>query len=123
MRPPWPPILDIDGVLKFLALEIALVNDDGYWIRASDYNIYQDEKRQFHVIPHDMNEAMMSEGGGRGRAGGPPPDGRMGGPPPMDAQAVRPRVVLRRTCSAAADPAVVAEVRAEAVPSWIRSSV
>ena len=38
------PILDIDGALKFLAVEIALVNTDGYWTRASDYSIYQDEK-------------------------------------------------------------------------------
>ena len=78
------PLLDIDGVLKFLAVEMALVNTDGYWTRASDYSIYQDSKGQFHVIPHDMNEALVNEGG-RGGRGGPfmmpmPPDGR-GGPP------------------------------------------
>ena len=28
------PILDVDGALRFLALEIALVNGDGYWMRA-----------------------------------------------------------------------------------------
>ena len=55
------PLLDIDGALKFLALEMALVNTDGYWTRASDYSIYQDAKGQFHVIPHDMNEAMIAE--------------------------------------------------------------
>jgi hypothetical protein len=60
------PLLDIDGVLKFLALEIALVNSDGYWARASDYSIYQDEKGRFHVIPHDLNEGLSEEGGGRG---------------------------------------------------------
>ena len=37
-------MLNIDGALKFLALEIALVNSDGYWTRASDYNIYLDER-------------------------------------------------------------------------------
>jgi spore coat protein CotH len=73
------PLLDIDGALKFLALEVSLVNSDGYWARASDYSIYQDEKGQFHVVPHDVNEALAEEGAGRG---GPPrggfrgPDGR-----------------------------------------------
>jgi CotH kinase protein len=79
------PLLDIDGVLRFLAIDNALVNTDGYWTRASDYSIYQDVKGQFHVIPHDMNEALINEGG-RGRGpGGPPPDfgrGGPGGPPP-----------------------------------------
>ena len=37
---------------------MALVNSDGYWTRASDYSIYQDEKGRFHVIPHDMNEGL-----------------------------------------------------------------
>jgi hypothetical protein len=66
------PILDIDGVLRFLALDVALVNSDGYWTRASDYNIYLDPKGQFHIIPHDFNEAMGGEGGrafGPGRSG------------------------------------------------------
>src|SRR5207253_8508683 len=64
------PLLNIDGVLKFLALDVALVNSDGYWTRASDYSIYQDVKGRFHIIPHDMNEGLADEGG-RGR-GGPP---------------------------------------------------
>jgi hypothetical protein len=77
------PLLNIDGALRFLAVEMALVNTDGYWTRASDYNIYLDPKGQVHVIPHDMNEALMTEGGrgGRGRRGGPPPDFGRGGPP------------------------------------------
>jgi hypothetical protein len=61
------PLLDIDGALKFLAIEVALVNTDGYWTRASDYSIYQNAKGRFQIIPHDMNEALMSEGG---RGGG-----------------------------------------------------
>jgi len=56
------PILDIDGVLRFLALDVALVNTDGYWTRASDYSIYQGEDGRFHVIPHDMNEALGTGG-------------------------------------------------------------
>ena len=59
------PILDIDGTLKFLALENALINSDGYWTRASDYNLHQDEKGRFHLIPHDANETFrVPEGPG-----------------------------------------------------------
>jgi len=68
------PILDVDGALKFLALENVLMNADGYWIRASDYNIYQDEKGKFHIVPHDANETFRPAGGGppgmRGGGGG-----------------------------------------------------
>jgi len=88
------PMLDVDGVLKFLALEVALVNGDGYWTRASDYSIYLDPKGVFHIMPHDANETF-GPGGGRGmgapggpgggpggmRGGGMAPGGmRMGGP-------------------------------------------
>ncbi len=52
------PIFDVDGALRFLALESAFINDDGYWVRASDYNLYLDEKGRFHVYPHDGNEAF-----------------------------------------------------------------
>ncbi len=84
-------ILDIDETLWFLALDCSLVNSDGYWTRASDYSIYQDEKRKFHLIPHDMNEAFHGSmgggpgggpGGGRGGRGGPGggPGGERGRP-------------------------------------------
>jgi hypothetical protein len=63
------PMLDIDGALKFLALEVAMVNSDGYWTRASDYNLYRDMSGRFHIIPHDVNEALGGEGGGRGFGG------------------------------------------------------
>jgi hypothetical protein len=59
------PILDIDGALRFLALDNALANQDGYWVRASDYNIYLDPGGKFHIIPHDTNETL-------GVGGGPP---------------------------------------------------
>jgi CheY-like chemotaxis protein len=52
------PILDIDAALRFLALEVALVNSDGYWTRASDYTLYQDPNGRFHIVPHDMNEGL-----------------------------------------------------------------
>lgn len=79
------PVLNIDGALRFIALEVAMVNSDGYWVRASDYNIYQDPKGRFHILPHDTNETFYA-GGGPGR-GGPPgmmPPGMVppGGMPP-----------------------------------------
>ena len=64
------PMLNVDGALRFLALEIALVNTDGYWTRASDYNIYLDEQGEIHVLPHDVNEAFEEEGLGAGRGRG-----------------------------------------------------
>ena len=116
------PLLDIDGVLWFLALDNALVNTDGYWTRASDYSIYQDVKGQFHVIPHDMNEALINEGGRGGRGpGGPPPDfarGGPGGPPPgFGGPGGGPTVPLPAACRrgwarvAAGDSAPAAAVR------------
>ncbi|MEW4562273.1 CotH kinase family protein [Bremerella sp. JC770] len=75
------PMLDIDEALRFLALDVALVNSDGYWTRASDYYLFLDSENRFHLIPHDMNEAF--EGGrsmGRGGPGGPPPGMGPGGP-------------------------------------------
>jgi hypothetical protein len=81
------PMLDIDNVLKFLAIDVTLVNSDGYWTRASDYNIYLDPKGVFRLIPHDANETFAS--GGRG---GPPPGGPFGfgfGPPPEGGDVLR----------------------------------
>ncbi len=70
------PILDIDQTLWFLALDVSLINNDGYWVRASDYSIFRDSRGQFHVIPHDMNEAFHgSMMGGRGPGGGGPGGG------------------------------------------------
>jgi spore coat protein CotH len=50
------PILDVDGALEFLALEVVLANADGYWTRASDYSLYRGTDGRFRVIPHDANE-------------------------------------------------------------------
>jgi hypothetical protein len=57
------PRLDLDGVLKFLALDTALINGDGYWTRASDYYLYQDLQGLFHIIPHDANETFANPEG------------------------------------------------------------
>lgn len=66
------PLLDIDGALRFLAVDNALINNDGYWSRASDYSLYQDPQGRFHIIPHDANETFQpAEHFGRGGPGGP----------------------------------------------------
>jgi hypothetical protein len=57
------PLLDIEGALKFLALENVFINNDGYWIRSSDYNLCLDDKGQFHIVPHDVNETFSIPGG------------------------------------------------------------
>lgn len=81
--------LDIDSVLWFLAVDVALVNSDGYWTRASDYSLYQDPAGRFHLFPSDMNEAFHGGGrpggpGMRGRGPGGPEGGREFGRPPRE---------------------------------------
>lgn len=76
--------MDVDGLLWFLALDNALINCDGYWIRASDYSICRDSDGLFHILPHDMNEAFRKPmgpgmGGGRPGMGGGPQQGGRGG--------------------------------------------
>lgn len=68
--------VDLDELLWFLAIDNALCNSDGYWIRASDYSIFLDKHDRFHFFPHDMNEAFRFVRGGP--AFGPPhgPRGR-----------------------------------------------
>src|SRR5690606_13307354 len=71
------PILDTAGALRVPALDVVLANSDGFWARASDYVLYLDESGRFHIIPHDLNEALGAGGfgggfgaGGRGGRGG-----------------------------------------------------
>jgi hypothetical protein len=69
------PILDIDGALKFLAVDKALMNADGFWARASDYTLYEDAGGKFHLIPWDANETFREpERMGRGGGGNIPDD-------------------------------------------------
>ena len=51
------PIFNIDGALWSLALENVFV-DEGYFIRTSDYDIFQDKNRRFHLLQHDGNEVF-----------------------------------------------------------------
>ncbi|MCC6233699.1 MAG: CotH kinase family protein [Verrucomicrobiales bacterium] len=65
------PMLDLDGTLKFLALENTLVNCDGYWIRSSDFHLLLDANGRFHLVPHDANETFrLPEGPGMPRGEG-----------------------------------------------------
>ena len=74
------PILNVDGLLRFLALDVAVVNSDGYWTRASDYSLYLATDGVFHILPHDMNEAFHTRGGRPGGGGpGRGPGGRGAG--------------------------------------------
>jgi len=65
------PMLDLEGTLKFFAIDKALINNDGFWTRASDYSLYLDPGGKFHLIPWDANETLReTEGGMFGRRGG-----------------------------------------------------
>ena len=64
------PIMDIDAVLKFLALDVALVNNDGYWRDGSDFNIFRDPNGRFALTSHDANEGFRT--GARGGSGAQP---------------------------------------------------
>jgi hypothetical protein len=97
------PMLDVDGALKFLALEKTLLNADGYWTRASDYSLYQDTKGVFHIFPHDMNETIRPPemmGGGRGMRGPGGPGPNSSGPnssgPGANAEGGRPPMPPQR---------------------------
>jgi len=86
-----PAVLDIDGALRFLALDNALVNNDGYWSRASDYSLYRDSTGKFHIIPHDANETFGAAPNFGPRGGpdvfvgrGPGGPGPMGGGTTLD---------------------------------------
>ncbi len=123
------PILDIDSLLWFLALDVSLINNDGYWVRASDYSIFRDEKGVFHILPHDMNEALHGMMGGPGMGGpgmGGPGGGRGGfGPGGFGGGGFGPPDGGARTAPAELDPLVGLEdarkplrSRILSVPAW-----
>ena len=57
------PIFNIDRALWFLALENVFIDNDGYWIRASDFSMYTSPDGRLHMIPHDSNETFRKPGG------------------------------------------------------------
>jgi spore coat protein CotH len=63
------PILNVDGALRYLALDMVAMSGDGYWLFGSDFNLYVDPKGVLHVLHHDTNEAFTAyTSGGRGSA-------------------------------------------------------
>ena len=67
------PYMDVEGALRFLALDIALSNGDGYWNDGSDFNVYLATTGRFTVFPHDANEGFRTTAA---RDGGPPAGSR-----------------------------------------------
>jgi len=70
LRAAIEPIFNVDGALRYLALDIVMMSGDGYWLHGSDYNLYADPKGVLHILHHDANEAFTAQGAG-GRGGGP----------------------------------------------------
>jgi hypothetical protein len=62
------PRLDIDGYLRFLALDNVMASADAFYVRGSDYSLYRHPDGRFHFVFHDANE-MFNAGGGRGPGG------------------------------------------------------
>jgi hypothetical protein len=56
--------LDVDGYLRFLALDNVLTSADAFYMRVSDYSLYRHPDGRFHFVFHDANETFDS--GGRG---------------------------------------------------------
>ena len=46
----WHLFWTSTGRSSFLALDNALINNDGYWTRASDYSLYEDTNGTFHIV-------------------------------------------------------------------------
>ena len=56
------PLMDVDEVLRYLALDVALANQDGYWKDGSDFNVHLATNGRFSVLFHDVNEGFRSSG-------------------------------------------------------------
>ena len=67
------PLVDLDEVVKFLALDTALSNRDGFWTKGSDYSIYESPAGKFQMIPHDFNETFRVANGGGANGSQPDP--------------------------------------------------
>ncbi len=62
--------LDVDGYLRFLALDNVMVSADSFHFRVADYSLYRHPDGRFHFVFHDTNEMFSMAGGGRGGPGG-----------------------------------------------------
>lgn len=90
------PILNVDGALRYLALDMVVMSGDGYWLWGSDFNLYVDPRGVLHILHHDANEAFMArapsaaQGAVAPGPGVPPAGAPQAGPgaaPPADAKA------------------------------------
>jgi hypothetical protein len=64
------PMLDIDGYLRFIALDNAMANGDGFYMRGADYSLYLHPDGRFRLLFYDVNEMFSTGGGGRGGGAG-----------------------------------------------------
>jgi len=60
------PIFNVDGALRYLALDMVVMSGDGYWLHGSDFNLHVDAKGVLHMLHHDTNEAFTTASSGRG---------------------------------------------------------
>ncbi len=86
-----PKHLDVKEAIRFLAVDNALLDSDGYYSRGSDYYVYMDPDGIFHLVHYDNNETFGGGRGGGRRGGGGPGGGRGPGGPPPDARPDGPR--------------------------------
>ncbi len=52
------PLMDVDGALRFLAVDNALMNNESYYQRGALFGIYADERGRFHFVAHHATEAL-----------------------------------------------------------------
>src|SRR6185369_12837940 len=50
--------LDVENTLKFLALENALINQDGYSGKEGNYGLYRGADGRFRFIPQDAEASL-----------------------------------------------------------------
>ena len=52
------PVLDVNGALQFLALENALMNQEGYGSALGSYGLYLDPHGVFHLVPQGASDSF-----------------------------------------------------------------
>jgi hypothetical protein len=61
------PLMDVDGTLRFLAVDNALMNHESYYQRGAFYGMYADERGRFHFVAHHATEALRPMAADRSR--------------------------------------------------------
>lgn len=54
--------LDVDGYLRFLALDNVMSGADSFFTRVADYSLYRHPDGRFHFVFHDANETFRTGG-------------------------------------------------------------